>query len=130
MRGCASSFAPCTLPSSRHVLSTRTGCSSRALLLLVALTPLLQLPIIPELFLQLNDYAFLRSAFSQLRTSAGGFTQGDLEAYKFAISQPGTLSAALNFYRNIFTPSALSTEGVLRVPTLQIWVSPGRGPHS
>ncbi|CAB4026119.1 epoxide hydrolase 4-like [Paramuricea clavata] len=50
----------------------------------------------------------------------------DLEAFKFAISQPGALTAALNYYRNIVTlylDDDWLRDGQTRItsPTLIVW---------
>jgi hypothetical protein len=51
----------------------------------------------------------------------------DIEAFKFAISQPGALTAALNYYRNIVTlylDDDWLRDGQTRItsPTLIVWV--------
>ena len=52
----------------------------------------------------------------------------DLEAFKFAISQPGALTSALNYYRNagtLYLEDDWLQDGQARVtsPTLIIWVN-------
>ncbi len=51
----------------------------------------------------------------------------DVEAFKFAISQPGALTAALNYYRNVGTlylEDDWLKDGQARItsPTLIVWV--------
>ena len=54
-----------------------------------------------------------------------GFTDEDLEAYKYALSQNG-LSGPLNYYRNVLLSSD-RPRGVfntkIKAPTLVVWVS-------
>jgi hypothetical protein len=52
----------------------------------------------------------------------------DLEAFKFAISQPGALTAALNYYRNVVTlyledDWLKDGQALITSPTLIIWVT-------
>lgn len=57
-----------------------------------------QLPLLPEAMLRARRFALLRRALR--RTSrAGAFTDEDIELYVQAWSQPGALSAMLNYYR-------------------------------
>jgi epoxide hydrolase 4 len=83
---------------------------------------LFQLPGLPELALQANDYAVIESAFKGMAINKSAFTQADLEAYKDAAAKRGALTAMLNYYRNVFQQGLTKTDwGVLDVPTLLIW---------
>ena len=81
-----------------------------------------QLPILPELLLEANGYAAIRSIFQATAINADVFIEADLDALVTAAAQPGALTSMLNYYRNIFSSSFLKQEwGVLNVPTLMIW---------
>lgn len=81
-----------------------------------------QLPFLPELQLQLNNYQALETAFKGMAVDKTAFTQADIDAYKDAAAKPGALRAMLNYYRNVFRHGLLNRSwGVLDVPTLMIW---------
>ena len=81
-----------------------------------------QLPWLPELTLQFNDYQAIASAFIDSAIDKTVFTDQDLGAYKKAAAKPGALTAMLNYYRNIFPEFLLPRSwGLLQVPTLMIW---------
>ncbi|MEQ2288234.1 Epoxide hydrolase 4, partial [Ameca splendens] len=65
-----------------------------------------QLPCFPELMLSINDFKALKALFTSRSTGIGRkgrwLTAEDLEAYLYAVSQPGALTGALNYYRNVF----------------------------
>lgn len=83
---------------------------------------LFQLPILPEVLIQLNDYKALESALAGMSTKQGTFTEEDLNFYKDAFAKRGALTAAINYYRNALQPGLISRKwGVLDVPTLMIW---------
>ncbi|MGF1491038.1 MAG: alpha/beta fold hydrolase [Microcoleaceae cyanobacterium] len=84
-----------------------------------------QLPILPELFLQADDYRGIASAFIDMAIDKTAFAPEDLAAYKDAAAKRGALTAMLNYYRNIFpglfNPERSPEWGLLQVPTLMIW---------
>lgn len=81
-----------------------------------------QLPLLPELVLQFNDYQALELALKGMAINKDAFSATDLEAYKNAFAKPGAATAALNYYRNLFQQGLFSqTWAVLEVPTLMIW---------
>ncbi len=57
------------------------------------------LPYIPELLLSANSYAAIKDMFTRLPKQKGAFTPEDIDAYIEALSRPGALTAALNYYR-------------------------------
>ncbi len=81
-----------------------------------------QVPKLPERLLRRNNWALLaRGLWSSSRPDA--FSRADLEQYKAAWSQPGAITAMLNWYR-----AAPRVSGKLRmlnprvaVPTLMLW---------
>jgi pimeloyl-ACP methyl ester carboxylesterase len=86
-----------------------------------------QLPILPELTLQANDYSVLAQAFAGT-INPNAFSSADIEAYKDAAAKRGALTAMLNYYRNLFNqdlnanwPVFRSNWPILEVSTLLIW---------
>lgn len=62
-----------------------------------------QLPRIPEWWARSNDFARIGKMYRETSFRPGAFTDDDISAYKAALSQPGTLTAAINYYRaNVF----------------------------
>lgn len=82
-----------------------------------------QLPFLPELYLQADDYRTVGEAFTKMAINKNTFSEADLNAYKDAAAKRGALTAMVNYYRNLF-PSLFATQqtqGLLNVPTLMIW---------
>jgi len=80
-----------------------------------------QLPWLPEMILRAGDW---RVASSSLRSSSGpnSFTDEDIKKYNEAWSQPGVMTAMLNWYRAAARYQARSTNDMrVRVPTLMLW---------
>ncbi|KAG7271355.1 hypothetical protein CRUP_006847 [Coryphaenoides rupestris] len=87
-----------------------------------------QLPRLPELMLSINDFKALKSLFTSRSTGIGRkgrwLSSEDLEAYLYALSQPGALTGALNYYRNGIEPAARSlplSQQCVRSPVLLLW---------
>jgi epoxide hydrolase 4 len=81
-----------------------------------------QLPFLPELVLQANDYQLVAEAFSRMAIDKSAFTATDLAAYKHAAAKPGALTAMINYYRNLLQPGLMQQSwSKLTVPTLLIW---------
>jgi epoxide hydrolase 4 len=83
-----------------------------------------QIPILPELLLGANDYAFLENALKKSTAERGFFTDADIAEYKKAWSEPFALTAMLNYYRanilrGFFTKSEPAAK--IKVPTLFIY---------
>jgi pimeloyl-ACP methyl ester carboxylesterase len=78
-----------------------------------------QLPFLPEAILRADDFAILRRTL--LETSrAGTFSSGDIMRYGEAWSQPGALSAMLNWYRALRHKPKMESPRVT-APTLVLW---------
>jgi epoxide hydrolase 4 len=81
-----------------------------------------QLPVIPERLLAARDFAAARRA---LRIeSPHAFTDAEVERYVEAWSQPGALTAMVNYYRAALRHSPRSTMARMRridAPVLVIW---------
>lgn len=81
-----------------------------------------QLPKLPELALSIGGHRLLKR--SLLKTSnRGTFSSDDLALYDVAWSQPGALTAMVNWYRASFSHRPKIERGTTRikVPTLMIW---------
>jgi epoxide hydrolase 4 len=81
-----------------------------------------QLRGVAERALSRDDYAFVRRTFRASDRARAWLADDDIERYVAAIAQPGALSAALEYYRQL--PSALPRLGPMRritAPTLVLW---------
>lgn len=76
-----------------------------------------QVPVLPELVLSSFHYRLL--------TSAAARTEQEQEIYEEALSRPGALTAALNYYRaavrRMLTRTAEDDSRRITVPTLVLW---------
>lgn len=79
-----------------------------------------QLPVLPELMFQANDYGAIASAFTDRATNKNAFTPEDLEAFKNAAAKRGALTAMVNYYRSN-TDTFDREWGMIDVPTLLLW---------
>ena len=79
-----------------------------------------QIPWLPEYFLGINGW---RNMVRVLRGSGKihTFTNEDIAEYKKAWSQPGAITAMLNWYRAAWYLSKLLKDTRVKVPTLLIW---------
>jgi pimeloyl-ACP methyl ester carboxylesterase len=88
-----------------------------------------QIPRLPEWWMSRNDYAVVEDIFKKTVTRPGAFTDADIAVYKEALSEPGALTASINYYRanffSLFLKGRRKTEelsdGRIRVPTLFIY---------
>jgi epoxide hydrolase 4 len=82
-----------------------------------------QLPALPELVLRAGDYALLGRLLRRQPARPGAFTEEDIRRYKEALSRPGALTAALNYYRAAFRHRGEQARALRPVvaPTLLIW---------
>jgi len=83
-----------------------------------------QLPLLPEWFLEWDNYRAITEAFTGMAVDKSTFSQKDIEAYKNAAAKRGALTAMINYYRQAFGNLFSFTEkqwGVLNIPTLLIW---------
>jgi pimeloyl-ACP methyl ester carboxylesterase len=79
-----------------------------------------QLPYLPEAFF--SAFHFLVGARSLLRSSRPGtFSAEDLNQYRTAWSQPGALTAMINWYRALFRTRAKFPDKTVRIPTRILW---------
>ena len=79
-----------------------------------------QLPWLPELAMRIGDW---RGTIRSLRISGNPqtFTDEEIQYYKKAWSQPGAMTAMLNWYRGLRYQMALPLEMHIKVPTLILW---------
>ncbi|MGV2826914.1 alpha/beta fold hydrolase [Myxosarcina sp. GI1(2024)] len=83
-----------------------------------------QLPWLPELVLQANDYQAIATMLQQMAVDKLAFSPEDLEAFKNAAAKRGALTAMINYYRclgNQVLSGRRTSWGVLEIPTLMIW---------
>ena len=79
-----------------------------------------QLPWLPEMGMRADDW---RGAIRALRGSGKihTFTNEDIEKYKKAWSQPGAMTAMINWYRAIRYQARFPRQMQIKVPTLILW---------
>ncbi|WP_437803740.1 alpha/beta fold hydrolase [Sorangium sp. So ce693] len=83
-----------------------------------------QLPKLPELAARRDGFAWLRAAVKDDPRRPGAVSDEDLAHYVEAWSQPGALTAMINYYRALFRPASLRGLGRpprIDAPTLVIW---------
>jgi epoxide hydrolase 4 len=83
-----------------------------------------QLPLLPELLIQANDYEAINAAFVGGAIDKSAFSPQDIEAYKNAAAKRGALTAMLNYYRNLLDGLFADRRPqwqTLNIPTLIIW---------
>jgi len=81
------------------------------------------LPWLPEWLLRRDDYALVERLLRATAASPDAFSEVDMQTLKDAISKPGALPAALNWYRAFEHSRTYLLDGPLRVevPTLLLW---------
>ena len=86
-----------------------------------------QVPWLPELLISVGDYAAINDVFRGRNTGAcnkAAFPPDVVEAYKYTFSQPGALTAPLNYYRCMLQRRrelGKASAKNIEVPTLIIW---------
>ena len=83
-----------------------------------------QLPYIPEVMFRAFNYAALERAFRRDPVRQDAFTSHDITLYKNAISEPGALTAGINYYRGNFLDFWRGPRWFnepITTPTLVIW---------
>ncbi|HYE37599.1 alpha/beta hydrolase [Methylocaldum sp.] len=83
-----------------------------------------QFPWLPERLFRAGDYARLGHLLRTEPVRRDAFTEADIRCYQEALAQPGALTAALNYYRALFTRNLLQLRRQIRpihAPTLLIW---------
>jgi epoxide hydrolase 4 len=83
-----------------------------------------QIPRLPEKVLQAGDFALLRSVFRNDPVRPGTFGGDDIDRYVEALSRPGALTAAINYYRALARRAPALARKLRRrieAPVLVIW---------
>jgi len=82
-----------------------------------------QLPRLPELALLRGDSRMVREIFRRAPAREAAFTDEEIDGYVASLSEPGALTAALNYYRDNFRSDALqfASAAECRAETLVIW---------
>jgi pimeloyl-ACP methyl ester carboxylesterase len=82
-----------------------------------------QLPWLPERLIAANGYGAIRNIFRRGPARAGTFSREDTQGYVEAMSPPGRLTAALDYYRANFGLRMFPRQAPKPVaaPTLVIW---------
>jgi epoxide hydrolase 4 len=85
---------------------------------------LFRVPWLPEKALRAGEFAPLRSVFRNDPVRPGAFGEGDIDRYVEALSRPGALTAAINYYRALArqTPALVrALPRPIEAPVLVIW---------
>ncbi|CAF4136746.1 unnamed protein product [Adineta steineri] len=83
-----------------------------------------QVPFIPELLFQSNDFVRFEELFwarPMGLINKNNITSDDLEVFKYTFSQKGTTTAAINYYRALFRHPRDDLQKRINVPVLIIW---------
>ncbi|ROL51152.1 Epoxide hydrolase 4 [Anabarilius grahami] len=83
-----------------------------------------QLPLLPEMVLSLEDFKLVRSLFCGknlgIKNKDRRLTESQLEGYLYRLSQPGGLTAPLNYFRSLLSNTLYKHQEV-GVPCMLIW---------
>ena len=83
-----------------------------------------QIPWLPEKVLRAGDFALVRSVFRNDPVRPGTFGGDDIDRYVEALSRPGALTAAINYYRALARRAPTLAKKLRRrigAPVLVIW---------
>jgi epoxide hydrolase 4 len=85
-----------------------------------------QVPLLPEWVIQMNLREFVVNGLRDQAVRKGIFTREHAQMYETALQKPGAIGAALNYYRQMFTPGAwmqnlLRPANLIQSPTLVLW---------
>ena len=81
-----------------------------------------QLPVLPELMLGAAGARAVGRAFSDMAVDKAAFPPEVLARYRDAASQPGALTAMINYYRaNLLSLASRAETPMLRTPALMVW---------
>jgi pimeloyl-ACP methyl ester carboxylesterase len=85
---------------------------------------LFQVPVLPELYISLNDYEVVEQLMQSGLYSGSSLTSEDITMTKYFFSQPDVCRCGVNFYRNMFSMTIndwRQLEQKIEVPCLVIW---------
>ncbi len=85
-----------------------------------------QVPALPEWLIQQNLRSFVQNVLQGLAIRKGAFSARDAEIFQAALAKPGVLTAALSYYRQLLSPSALMkwvgrSPQPVTMPTMILW---------
>jgi len=83
-----------------------------------------QIPWLPERVLRAGDFALVRSVFRNDPVRPGTFGGDDIDRYVEALSRPGALTAAINYYRALARRAPTVARALRRrigAPVMVIW---------
>ena len=82
-----------------------------------------QIPLLPEWLIRRNNFALLTRAFRRSLVNQMALSETDLAFYRTALSEPGALNSALNYYRANLRQLISAPRPQLRVkcPTLFVY---------
>ncbi len=83
-----------------------------------------QIPWLPELIFQANNYQAIASTFINMAIDKSAFPPEVLAQFQNAAAKPGALTAMINYYRanfELFSHKTTKNWSVLNIPTLMIW---------
>jgi pimeloyl-ACP methyl ester carboxylesterase len=103
-----------------HPRAFARGLANPVQLLRSAYAGFFQLPWLPEALIAAGDFALLRRLLATDPCRPGAFSDEDIARYVEALSRPGALSAALNYYRAAVRYPWLHMERIER-PVLVVW---------
>lgn len=85
--------------------------------------PFFLLPVLPERLLSAWHFLAVRLGFELTPARKGAFSDDDIAAYVASLSEPGALTAGLNYYRANMTVEAFKhpPEVPIDAQTLVIW---------
>ena len=80
-----------------------------------------QLPGLPEVIARRDNFALITRALRDEPRRRGAFDEADIERYVAALSQPGALTAMINYYRAMFRRGGSVPMTPVEAPALVIW---------
>ncbi|CAF0857293.1 unnamed protein product [Rotaria sp. Silwood1] len=86
-----------------------------------------QIPFLPELSFQADDFSIFKKAFHEKPTALvnkNNITDEDINVYKYTFSQKGTTKAALNYFRALFRYQNHFSTVQITAPVLLLWGCP------
>ncbi|CAF4604059.1 unnamed protein product [Rotaria sp. Silwood1] len=86
-----------------------------------------QIPFLPELSFQADDFSIFKRAFHEKPTALvnkNNITDEDINVYKYTFSQKGTTKAALNYFRALFRYQNHFSTVQITAPVLLLWGCP------
>ncbi|XP_008102449.2 epoxide hydrolase 3 [Anolis carolinensis] len=86
---------------------------------------LFQLPKLPEFLLSLDDFLYIKQAFTSKKKGIQNpdhyLTEEELDVYLHSLSQPGRLTTPLNYYRNFVSSWRHPKCKDILMPVLLLW---------